>query len=188
MPKLRITNSIQHKKKKKKNRLINTLYLQEVEAVRSTTGIVLDRLIQVFCIFYMTAAEHLGHADGNFFITPVQLIDICVVTGFDAFVSVLRPGRWDKSQLITNSHEWQTKPWKTTTPHTCRTCEVAVWPQTCQIFRCYACDRRSPWCARCGRDLEHPGLSPWCSQRTFCNTLDTTPHPHPLFCGSASLD
>lgn len=67
----------------------NKLYLQEVEAVRSTAGVILHRLVQVFSVLHLTAAEHLGHADGDFLVAPVQLVDVCVVTGFDAFVSVL---------------------------------------------------------------------------------------------------
>lgn len=69
------------------------MYLQEIEAVRPTAGIVLDRFVQVFSVFDLTAAEHFGHVDSHFFITPVQLIDVCVVAGFDTFVCVLRPGR-----------------------------------------------------------------------------------------------
>jgi len=72
------------------------LYLQEIEAVRSTTGVVLNGFIQVFCIFHLAAAKHLRHADSHFFVAPVELIDVCVVTSFDTFVSVLRPGRCEK--------------------------------------------------------------------------------------------
>lgn len=69
------------------------MYLQEVEAVRTATGIILNGLIQVFSIFHLTASEYLGHVDGHLFIAPVQLVDVCVVRGFNTFVSILRPSR-----------------------------------------------------------------------------------------------
>lgn len=75
---------------------VERLYLKKIEALRSSTGVVLDGFIQVLCIFYLAAAEYVTHVYGHFFITPVQLIDVCMVTSFDTFVCVLRPGKKDK--------------------------------------------------------------------------------------------
>lgn len=68
------------------------IYLQEIEAIRSAAGIFLDWFNQVFCIFHLTAAEDFSHVDSHLLITPVQLIDVCVVAALHTFVSVLRPG------------------------------------------------------------------------------------------------
>lgn len=69
------------------------MYLQEVEAVGAAGGIFLNGLVQVLPIFHLTASEYLGHVGGHLFIAPVQLIDVCVVRGLNAFVSVLWPRR-----------------------------------------------------------------------------------------------
>lgn len=69
------------------------MYLQEVEAVGTATGIFLNRLIQVLSIFHLTASKYLGHVDSHLFIAPVQLVDVCMVRGLNTFVSILRPGR-----------------------------------------------------------------------------------------------
>lgn len=66
-------------------------HLEEVEAVGAAAGEVLHRLIQVLCVLHLTAAQHLRHAHRAFLLAPIQLVDVRVVAGFDAFVSVLRP-------------------------------------------------------------------------------------------------
>lgn len=71
--------------------MTEALYLEEIEAVRPTAGVVLDRLVQVLCVLYLAAAEHVSHVDSHFLITPIQLIDVCVVTCFDTFVRIFRP-------------------------------------------------------------------------------------------------
>jgi len=89
--------------------------------------------------------------------------------------------------LVMNNSWFQTKL-PVVMYFTCRTCRVAVWPPSCRVSRCSACDRRSLWCARCGRAPEHLGWTPWCSRRTSCSILDTSPRPHPPSYESASLD
>lgn len=69
------------------------MYLQEIEAVGSPAGIILDRFDQVFSILYLTTTQHFGHVDSHLLVAPVQLIDVCVVAALHTFVGVLRPGR-----------------------------------------------------------------------------------------------
>lgn len=69
------------------------MYLQEVEAVGAATGVLLNGLGQVLSVLHLTASQYLGHVHGHLFIAPVQLVDVCVVRGFNAFVSILRPRR-----------------------------------------------------------------------------------------------
>lgn len=73
-------------------------YLQEVKPVWSAIRVLLNRLHQIFCIFYHTTALDIFEFYCCFFITPVHQVDICMVTGFASFMCILRPGREKKKK------------------------------------------------------------------------------------------
>lgn len=68
-------------------------HLQEVEAVGAAGGEVLHGLDQVLPVLHAAAPLHLRHVHRGLLVAPVQLVDVRVVSRFQAFVRVLWPGR-----------------------------------------------------------------------------------------------